>query len=150
MVPHEHQPPLISTPEAASLTIKRGTPVKVDANGRIDAVAATFTEIAGISAEDGSNGSAGANDILWQVITPGSKWRVALLEALAQTNLGDTLVGFVKDTTTGFWYASTADTGAQARIIDYVRGPLNTGTVAIGDTKVPVIVVFEPTLLNFG
>lgn len=148
VVPHGAHPPLVSTPEAASLAIKKGTPVLIDSAGRVAAAGTTFTEIAGFSAEDGHNGTAGQYEMLWIPVTPGSKWRVALLEALAQSQLGDTLVGWVKDTgSSGLWYVSTADTGAQSRLIDYVRGPAG-GT--IGDTKAAVIVVFEPTILNFG
>lgn len=133
---------LIPYPEAASLTIKKGTPVVIDTNGRIDAASATFTSIYGISAEDGHNGTAGQYEILVWPIHEGTQWKVALLEALTQTTIGDTLVGFVKDATTGLWYASTADGGAQGLVVDYVRGPAG---MNIGDTKAPVYVIFKTT-----
>lgn len=136
---------LRSAPEAASLTIKKGTPIVFDSAGRLDAAASTFTSVLGISAEDGHNGTAGQYELLYWPIKQGSEWRIALNTALAQTDLGDTDVGLAKDTTTGLWYASTSDTGAQARIVDYVRGPAG-GT--IGDTKAPVYIVFHTTKLQ--
>ena len=135
----------ISIPEAASLTIKRGTPVVYDSAGRADAAATSFTSVFGISAEDGHNGTAGQYELLVWPIKQGEKWQVSLLEALAQTTLGDTNVGFVKDSTTGYWYASTADAGAQARVVDYIKGPAG---LAIGDTKAQVEIVFHTTILQ--
>lgn len=136
---------LRSLPEAASLTIEAGTPVVIDSAGRIDAAASTFTSVYGIAAEDGHNGTAGQYEILVWPIKQGSEWRIALNTALAQTDLGDTDVGLAKDTTTGLWYASTSDTGAQARVVDYLRGPAGG---AIGDTKAPVFIVFHTTKLQ--
>ncbi len=136
---------MISYPEAASLTIKRGTPVVIDTNGRVDTAATTFTSVFGVAAEDGHNGTAGQYEILVWPIKQGQQWRVPLLTALAQTNIADEEVGFVKDATTLFWYASTTDTGAQGRIVDYVRGPAG---MVIGDTKAPIYVVFHTTKLQ--
>lgn len=136
---------MLSYPEAATLTIKRGTPVVIDTNGRIDAAATTFTSVFGVAAEDGHNGTAGQYEILVWPIKSYEQWRVPLLTALTQTNMADEEVGFVKDATTTYWYASTTDTGAQGRIVDYVRGPAG---LAIGDTKAPVYVVFHGTKIQ--
>lgn len=136
-----------SIPEAASLTIKRGTPVIKDANGRVDAAGASPALIYGVAAEDGHNGTAGQYELLVWPLRVNQKWRICLLEALAQNLLGLAAgdCGIVKDATTGFWYASTADGGAQCRIVDYVKGPAG---FTIGDTKAAGIFHFHSTKLQ--
>lgn len=140
--PKQYMSGMISYPEAASLVVKRGTPVVIDTNGRIDTAASTFTSFFGVTAEDAHNGTAGQYEILVWPIRQGDQWRVPLLTAFAQTNIADEEVGFAPDTTSKYWYASTTDTGAQGRIVDYVRGPAG---MVIGDTKIPVYVVFHTT-----
>lgn len=132
----------VETPEAASLTIKRGTPVVIDTNGRIDAAGTSPTSIIGVSAEDGHNGTAGQYLMRWWPIRPNQIWRMTLLEALAQTTIGDTDAGVLIDATSGYWYASTSDGGAQVRIIDYLQGPAG---FVIGDTKATVFVIIKST-----
>jgi hypothetical protein len=98
----------------------------------------------GITADAASNGSAGANNILVWPIKKGSKWEITLDGVLALTDLREA-VGLAADSTTGYWYASTADTGAQAYVVDYVKGP---GGFAIGDTKARVIIEFKDSVLQ--
>ena len=136
---------LISTPEAASNASKRGALLLINASGDIAECGAAPASITSIAAADGHNGLAEANSQLHFPIRAGDQFEVTLLETLAQGQIADTDVGFVKDATTGYWYASTADAGAQARIIDYVKGP---GGWDIGDTKARVIVVFHTTKLQ--
>jgi hypothetical protein len=136
---------LLEAPEAASQTYKRGAIVLGDAAGRIAEVAATPTSILGIAANDGQNGTAGQYNALYYPIRPGDQFEITLLETLAQTQLFDTDAGVVKDGTTSAWYASTADGGAQVRIIDYIKGP---GGWDIGDTKARVLVIFHTTKLE--
>ncbi len=143
--PHTFIAGMLSFPEAASLAVKRGTPVVIDTNGRIDLAPVTFTSVFGVTAEDAHNGTAGANNILVWPIRQMEQWRVPLITALAQTNIADEEVGFVGDTASGYWGASTTNTGAQGRVVDYVQGPAG---LTIGDTLAPVYVVFHATKLQ--
>lgn len=129
----------ISVPEAASLTAKRGTPGIWDSSGRAAACTTAPGSVGFIFAEDGHNGAAAANQVLVWPVKVHQQWKVYLLEALAQADIGRTLLGIVQDTVTNFWYASTADTGAQCKMIDYESGPAG---MALGDTKAPVYVEF--------
>lgn len=140
------QPPLVSIPEVASLTCKRGTPVLINANGFVDVCGAAPASIYGLAAEDGHNGTEGQYELLVEPITNTREYEITLLETLAQTQLSEA-VGLVKDATTGFWYASTADAGAQAKIVDYVRGP---GGWAIGDVKARVFIRFDNANIQVG
>lgn len=132
--------------QSASLTGKRGTPVVIDGNGRIDEASQTFTSVFGISANEGDNTGAGVDKIVVFPIKKGSHWEITLDGVLALTDLSAE-VGLASDSTTGYWYASTADTGAQARIVDYVKGP---GGYDIGDTKARVIIEFKDSVLQFA
>lgn len=137
-------------PEAASQTFKRGTPVLFDSNGRIATVGTSPALIYGVAMEDGHNNStAGGSNIHVAQIRVNEKWVITLLEALAQNMLGlaGGDLGVLIDATTGFWYGSTADAGAQCRVVDYVQGPFPAG-FAIGDTKASVIVEFHSTKLQ--
>jgi hypothetical protein len=130
----------ISIPESASLVGRRGTPGLWDSNGRAAACTTAPTAIGFILAEDGhNNATAGGSNVLVWPVRVHQQWKVYLLDALTQAMQGQTLLGIVQDTVTSFWYASTADTGAQCKIIDYESGP---GGMAIGDTKAPVYVEF--------
>jgi hypothetical protein len=130
--------------QSASFTGKRGTPVVIDGNGRIDEAASTFTSVFGISANTGANTGAGVDKLIVFPIRKGSKWEITLDGVLALTDLKEA-VGLAADSTTGYWYASTADTGAQAYVVDYVKGP---GGYEIGDTKARVIIEFKDSVLQ--
>jgi hypothetical protein len=137
-------------PEAASMTLKRGTPVLFDSNGRIANVGTSPALIWGVALEDGHNDPvAGHSNIHVQQIRVNEKWVITLLEALAQNMMGlaGGDLGVLIDATSGFWYGSTADAGAQCRIVDYVPGPFPAG-FAIGDTKASVVVEFHSTKLQ--
>lgn len=126
---------ILSYPEAASQTFKRGTPVILDSAGRIAAAGTDPALIFGFSVEEGHNGTAGQYDALVTPLRASSQWQITLLETLAQNLIGLAAgdCGLVKDATTGFWYASTANAGAQFRLVDYLKGPAG---FAIGDAKV--------------
>lgn len=65
---------LMEYPEAASQTFVKGALVYVDAaNGQVTACADNAQVILGLAAEDAHNGSAGANNILVDVIYPGTE-----------------------------------------------------------------------------
>lgn len=132
--------------ESASHANKRGTPVVIDANGRVDEAGTSFgaAGVYGISANEGNNGSAGANNQLVWPIKKGSRWEITLDGVLALTDIGDK-VGLVKDGTTGYWYGAVSDGGDQVLIVDYVKGP---GGYDIGDTKARVIVEFIDSVLQ--
>lgn len=130
--------------ESASLALVRGTPCTIDSAGRVDDAATTFTAVFGITANAAENGSADANNLIVWPIRKGSKWEITLDGVLALTDIiAD--VGLAADSTTGYWYASTADTGAQAVVVDYVKGP---GGYEIGDTKARVIIEFKDSVLQ--
>ena len=137
----------IEYPEAATQTFKRGTPVVLDSNGRIAACGASPASIFGVAATAGQNGSAGQYTTIVIPLRANQLWRMSLLEALTQNLFGQSggKVGIVKDATTGFWYASTADTGDQVVLVDYVQGPAG---MVIGDTIAPVYVEFVSTVLQ--
>lgn len=136
-----------SHPEAASLTIKKGTPVIKDTNGRIDAAGTSPSLIYGVALEDGHNGTAGQYNILVARLRGGDTWVIPQLEATAQNQFGLAAgdLGVVKDATTGLWYGSTADAGAQCRSRGYISKP---NGMDLGDTKAPVFVQFHTTKLQ--
>lgn len=143
--PHTFTGGLLEYPEAASQTFTRGTPVIIDANGRVAAAGAAPALIFGIACDPGQNGTAGQyNTRVWP-LRASEQWQISLLEALAQTQIGLVDAGVVKDATTGYWYASTADAGAQARIVDYLKAPAG---LNIGDTKATIYVVFHTTKIQ--
>lgn len=129
-------------PEAASLTVKRGTPIVLDTNGRIDALGASAGTPYGVITATGQNGTAGQYKNVITRLRAGDVWVIPLLEALAQNLMGQSggNLGLVKDATTGFWYGSTANSDAQCRIVDWVQIP---GGLTIGDTVTAVKVVFH-------
>lgn len=129
----------ISVPEGANLTALRGTPGLWNSSGQAVACTTAPTAIGFIFAGTGSNAAAGANNILVWPLRVHQQWKVYLLDALAQAQIGYALLGVVQDTVTNFWYASTADTGAQCKAIDYESGP---GGMNIGDTKAPIYAEF--------
>lgn len=137
----------ISQPEAASQTFKAGTPVIYDAAGRIAAAGAAPAVVAGIALSDGQNGTAGQYNTVFYPLRANEQWQITLLETLAQIQLGLSTgdVGLVKDATTGLWYASTADAGAQARVVDFLSGPAG---YSIGDTKATVYISFHAAKLQ--
>lgn len=135
----------ISVPESASLTAKRGTPGLWDGSGNAAACTTLPTVIGFIFAEDGHNGSANANSVLVWPLRANQQWQVVLLDALALTQIADTELGIVQDTVTNFWYASTADTGAQCRAVDYLTGPAGFN---IGDSKAAIFVEFHTTKIQ--
>lgn len=136
-------------PEAASLTIKRGTPIKLDSNGRVDALGSSAGTPYGVTLEAGHNGTAGQYRIKVARLAPGDVWVVPLLEALAQNLVGQSGgdCGLVKDSTTGFWYASTANSDAQCRVVGYIEPPAG---MNIGDTKAPIKVQFHEDKLQIS
>lgn len=136
-------------PEAASLVALKGTPVILDSAGRIAPCGAGPALIFGVLCETGHNGTAGQYNVLVQEIRAGDLWVITLLETLAQNLLGQAGgdCGIVKDATTALWYASTADNGAQCRIVDYIQGPFPKG-FAIGDTLVSGLFRFHSTKLQ--
>lgn len=138
---------LVEYPEAASQTYARGTPVVLDSNGRIAAAGASPSSIFGVAGESGQNGTAGQfNTRVWP-LRANDIWQLTLNEALAQNLIGQAGgdLGVVKDATSGFWYGSTGDGGAQCRIVDYLQGPAGFN---IGDTKATVFVMFHTTKLQ--
>ena len=143
--PDVYESGLISIPESASLTAKRGTPGLWDASGQAAACTTAPTSIGFIFAEDGHNDSAGLYNVLVWPLRVNQQWKIYLTDALTQAMIGNTALGIVKDATTGFWYASTADTGGQCYIVDYESGPAGLG---IGDTKGPVYAEFVYTKIQ--
>lgn len=135
----------ISIPEAASLTAKRGTPGLYDANGRADVVAAGPALTGFIFAEDGHNGTAGQYEVLVWPLRADDEWVIPILNTLAQSQIGKTDFGIVKDATTSYWYGDSGDGGAQFKPIDYVRGPAG---FVIGDTKWLAIGKFHTTKIQ--
>ena len=135
----------ILVPEAASLTALRGTPGIWDTNGRAAACTTAPTAIGFIFADAGHNGTAGQYSVPVWPVREGQQWQVVLKEALAQSQIGNTNLGIVQDTVTNFWYASTADTGAQFVILDYLQGPAGFN---IGDTKATVYGYFHATKIQ--
>lgn len=136
-----YQAGTIELEESASYAGERGTPVVIDANGRVDEAATTPTSLYGISLSEGNNGSAGANKCQVFPIKKGSRWSIVLDGTLALTDLG-TAVGILKDATTGYWYAAVADSGDQVFIHGIAPG------WDVGDTKARVIVEFLDTNLQ--
>lgn len=136
-----------SIPESASLIINAGVPVIKDANGRIAEAGVSPALIYGVSLEPGHNGTAGQYNIAIARINSGDVWIIPQLEATAQNEFGLAAgdLGVVKDATTGYWYGSTADGGAQCRAIDYEQQPAG---MSLGDTKAPVHVIFHQTKLQ--
>lgn len=133
--------------EAASQTFKRGTPVVLDSAGRVAACGTSPSLIYGVACTAGQNGTAGQYKTIVLPLGASGKWRIPLLEALAQNMLGQAGgdLGILVDATTGFWYGSTADAGAQCRVVDWVKPPAG---MNIGDTKAPVVVVFHTTKIQ--
>jgi len=142
--PSEYVNGTLEYPESASFAGKRGTPVVLDANGRVDEAGTTPTSIFGISVTQGHNTGAGVDKCLVYPMRQGVQWQITLLEALAQNMMGqsDGLCGILIDATTGYWYASTANGGAQFQIIDYLQGPAG---FVIGDTLATVYGTFLTT-----
>lgn len=136
-----------SHPEAASFAAKRGTPVLKDTNGRIDVCGTSPALIYGVTLEDGHNGTAGQYNVLVAEIRAGDAWVIPILEAMAlnQQGLAGGDCGIVKDATTGLWYGSTADAGAQCRIFEAEPPPAG---MNIGDTKWPGRVKFHSSKLQ--
>lgn len=136
---------LISVPESASLTAKRGTPGLWDANGRAAAVGASPASIGFIFAEDGHNGTAGANNVLVIPLRTEDLWIIPITNAMAQNQFGLVDFGVVKDATTSYWYGDSGDAGAQFRPVDYITGPAG---FVIGDTKWLAIGKFHSTKIQ--
>lgn len=128
--------------ESASLTIKDGTPIVIDSNGRVAALGASAGTPYGVALENGHNGTAGQYNIKVARLRAGDVWVVPLLETAAINLIaqagGD--CGLVKDATTGYWAASTANSDAQCRVVgfDFVVGGLQ-----LGDTLAPAKVIFH-------
>jgi hypothetical protein len=137
----------VSIPEAASLAIKKGTPILIDSNGRASEPGTGPALIFGVALEDAHNGTAGQYNLLVARIRVGDVWTIPILETMAQNLFGVAAgdVGIVKDATTGLWYGSTADAGAQARIQENVAWPAG---LNIGDAKWPAHVIFHSTKLQ--
>lgn len=136
-------------PESLSLACKRGTPILIDANGRVDDCGASPNPIYGVALEDGHNGTAGQYQIRIARLRVNDKWIIPVLEAMAQNMFGlaGGDLGILKDATTSFWYGSTNDAGAQCRVTDYIKGTTPPG-FTIGDTKWAGIVQFHSTKLQ--
>lgn len=134
------QLPIAYLQESASLNTKKGAPLYFDSSRQLVECAASFAQ-ASFIAQDVSTNSASAGSTLqaWR-ITPEVIWLVTLNEAFA-LNLIYNSYGLVKDSTTGNWYLSTANTGNQMMIIGAPDGP---GGTSIGDTKSRVLAVFNP------
>lgn len=131
--------------EGATDTSKRGTP-KIYTSGLIGPAGTSPSVIAAISAEDGHNATSGTKEeIIWP-LNSSDQYYCTVLETLAQSSIG-TDVGLVKDSTTGLWYGSTADAGAQAYIVDYVRGPAG---FAIGDAKWLAKIKFHAAKIQYN
>jgi len=133
--------------EVASFVGKAGTPVLKNSAGRIDECGTAPALIYGVIAEDGHDAAASdTNKILVYRIRPGDKWVIPVSEALALNMLGVAAgdLGIVKDSTTGLWYGSTGDAGAQCRVVDFEKGPTPPG-FAIGDTLWAGHVLFHST-----
>lgn len=132
-------------PEAASQTYKKGALVILSSGTIAEAGAAPAT-VFGIALKDGNNAADTSTNALVYPIKGNEDFSITLLESLTQAMLGSQDCGVVKDATTGVWYASTADGGAQVRIVDYAKGPAF-NNLGVGDTKARVVVNFHTTKL---
>lgn len=123
---------IIPLKEAATVTAKRGGIGTINSSGFVAEAAASFTTAFCVLAEDGHNASGtGTNIQAWPILSH-QLYEITLNEAWAQ-NLTNTVVGLVKDGTTGKWYGSTANAGGQFLLLWQVP------TWAVGDTKSRVI-----------
>ena len=123
----------------ATQTFKKGAPL-VSNGGYFEEAGTGPSTVAYIAGDDAiSAASDGLSSVIgWRVVA-GSQWEISCEDAHAVT---DYLAnwGLVKDATTGFWYADSADTADQALFLKPVQTPQ---LGAIGDTKFRAIFEFQ-------
>lgn len=129
--------------EAASNASFAGAPNTINSAGQLVECGTAFIQAAFILTDAAANSSTAGSLIQAWRITPGFIFKVTLLEAWALALIG-TNIGMVKDSTTSLWYGSTANGGAQMQIIGAPS------TTAIGDTKMQVLAIFNPSAIQFN
>lgn len=119
--------------EAASQSFKKGTPL-INSSGKLATAGTAPATVRGISVKAAS----GTTDevVEYYRIQPGVLYEMTFTGTIAQSDIHSN-VGIVKDATTGYWYADSADTGDQVTIESLAPG------WAIGDTKPRVLVTFN-------
>jgi hypothetical protein len=98
--------------EKATQTFKKGAPL-VSNGGYFEEAGSAPSTIAYIAAEDGHNAASDGlkSVIAWRVVA-GREFVISCEDAHAVTDYL-AVWGLVKDATTGFWYADSADAGDQ-------------------------------------
>lgn len=147
--PPIYQRGTVSQKEGSGETFKRGAPVLQDGDGYI-VVYAGGGLVYGFAAEDAHNTTSdGDKDILiWRPL-PGERFLVAYQDAIAQTDIGDTLGLIVDPTnpTSGTWVLDEGDSTDEMVVLGFPEGP---GQTEIGDTiKYCYAALLQTTLQYF-
>lgn len=129
----------IDLPEKASGVWKAGA-ICILNGGYVEEAGTAPSTVKYIAYEDGHNGATdGAKRGSFWPITADVLWEINLKEAIAVANNGEPF-GVVRDSTSGAWYASTADAGDQLTQEGVVETP---DLGAVGDTKARILARFQ-------
>ena len=147
-------PPLQKTyPEAASQTFKRGEAVYLDGNGRVAEYTAAIDDgtqrFLGFAAEDGHNGTAGANNcsvyLGWGTVFEINVTNAGADQTTAITQVGSGPLPLYQDTTNSIAMLDIGDTAAQG---DWCRIVAISTKGLVGDTNGRVEFTLVPAALQ--